>query len=215
MTDYASSAFGEGEILPRRSLAKRPAGGSDWRASSGEWSGPSDSAVTGDVGAFRQGNEATHWALSHYLVGRVVVSRVQLGLLFTALMIVGLAALAYMAGITWLAVLISLGALGVLIIRWMVVTVVGRLIQVPGLAAYEDRLRSLVGDTSGDLRREMRRAGVPFSWYSFPILMFRLMRRGSRRTLIARMRTVDLDSVVPASRVDELHILIDSVRRSA
>jgi hypothetical protein len=212
--DAYSAYSGDGELLPRISTRK---GSTSGRAADGVFDGdarPGD-AVTGDVGDFRRGNLGTQWALGRYLVGRVIVGRVQAGLLFSAVLILILAGLVYWAGITWLAVLIALAALGVIIVRWLFITLVGRLIQAPIFGPFEDQLRRLVGDTRGDLRRELHRIGVPAGWWSFPLLIVRLMRRTSRRRLFERMRTVDLGKVVPASRVDELHLLIDSVRRVA
>jgi hypothetical protein len=40
------------------------------------------------------------------------------------------------------------------------------------------------------------------------------MRSSSRRTLLERIRAFDLTKVVPPSRVDELQMLITSLRRT-
>lgn len=166
-----------------------------------------------DVGEFRQGGSDVRWALARYLVGRVIITRISIGLLFTVALIATLGALAWWAGIRWLGVLILLFALGVAVLRWIFVTTARRLTAAAQFGPAEDQVRKLIGATGGDLRRELRRIGVPSHWWSFPLLLMRLMRRKSRRTIFTRLRSVELDRIVPSSRLDELHMIIDAARR--
>jgi hypothetical protein len=206
MTDFGA---GEGELLPASPLRKRgPQGPGQGSAASG-----STAPEPGDVGDFRQGSAQVRWALARYLVGRVIISRVSGGLLFTAGLIAVLGALVFWLGVHWLGVLVILFAIGVLFVRWVFVSIVRRLTLSAELGRAEGQLRRLVGDTGGDFRKEMRRIGVPMSWWSFPILLIRLLRGRSRRVLFERMRSFDLRRTVPDSRVDELHMLIASVTR--
>lgn len=166
-----------------------------------------------EVGAFRQGSLATQLALGRYLVGRVIIARVSAGLTFTAVAIVAVAVLVWVVGPHWLAILIGLLALPVLGVRALVRWTVGRLTDAHIFGPAEQEVRRMIGATGGDFRRELRRIGVPASRLSFPLLLLRLLRGPSRRTLIERMRGFDIANVVPASRVDELHMIISSIRR--
>ncbi|MCU1690091.1 MAG: hypothetical protein JWN61_3385 [Pseudonocardiales bacterium] len=192
-----------GEILPRAADA------------SGSASGPGASGAPEgvSVGRFRQGSLSTQLALGRYLVGRVIIARISAGLMVTALVILAIAVLVWFVGPHWLAVLIGLLALPVLFVRSLVRWFIGKITEARIFGPAEDQVRKMIGDTGGDFRRELRRIGVPSGMFSFPLLLIRLMRRSSRRTLLDRMRGFDLTNVVPASRVDELHMLIRSVRR--
>lgn len=186
---------GSGEILPRSG----PAEGDADRIS---------------VGRFRPGSLSTQLALGRYLVGRVIIARINAGLMLTALVIIGIAVLVWLVGPHWLGILIGLLALPVLLVRALVRSFIGRITDAHTFGPAEDQVRRMIGDTGGDFRRELRRIGVPASIVSFPLLLMRLMRSSSRRTLLDRMRNFDLTRVVPASRVDELQMLITSIRRS-
>jgi hypothetical protein len=206
----------DGEILPARGRgAGGPADGpgSDYSRRGAGPASPFGPGETGDVGDFRQGSAHVRWALSRYLLGRLIIARVSAGLLFTAFLIAVLGGLVYWAGGRWLAVLIFLVALGVVVIRWVFVTVVRRLTFDARFGPAERQLRRIIGAAGGDLRRELHRIGVPLSWWSFPLLLLRLMRSRSRRVLFERMRGFQLERAVPAGRVDELHMLIASARR--
>lgn len=201
---------GEGELLPAAEPRGRASGNGDPFGAYGTY----QTYETGDVGDFQQGGEHERWALARYLVGRVILVKVSIGLLFTAALIAALGIAVYMLGVHWLGVLIVLGALGVLVIRWVFATFVRRITAAAQFGPAESEVRQLLNETSGDLRRELRRVGVPSGWWSFPLLLLRLLRSNSRRKMFARMRTIELDRIVPPSRVDQMHLAIDAARRA-
>lgn len=184
-----------GEILPRADDA-----------------GPESDGIS--VGRFRPGSLSTQLALGRYLVGRVIIARINAGLMVTALVIIAIAVLVWWVGPHWLGILIGLLALPVLIVRTLVRWFIGRLTDAQTFGPAQAQVQRMVGDTGGDFRRELRRIGVPSSIVSFPLLLIRLMRASSRRTLLERIRAFDLTRVVPPSRVDELQMLITSLRRA-
>jgi len=194
----------EGELLP----AGGPFDAGGWADA-----GRDRPYESGDVGDFRQGRAEVRWALARYLVGRVILTKVSIGMLFTAALVAALGIAVYALGVEWLGVLILLVALGLLVARWVFAGIVRRLTAAAQFGPAEAQVRQLLSETGGDLRRELRRAGVPSGWWSFPLLLLRMMRTSSRRKLFARMRTIDLERIVPASRVDQLHMAIDTARR--
>ncbi|MDR1998621.1 MAG: hypothetical protein LBQ06_01580, partial [Frankiaceae bacterium] len=149
---------------------------------------PGGAGGPGEVGDFRQGRAEVRWALARYLVGRVILGKVSLGLLFTAALI-GAAGIAMFAlGLKVFGVLILLAALAVLLVRWVFAGIVRRVSAAASFGPAEEQVRRLLADTGGDLRRELRRVGVPSGWWSFPLLLARLIRSGPRRAMFARMR---------------------------
>jgi hypothetical protein len=58
------------------------------------------------------------------------------------------------------------------------------------------------------VHRELRRVGLPSHTLTLPLLAVRLLRRNSRGATLERLRSFRLDNVVPAGRVDELHLLL-------
>lgn len=214
---------GQGELLPAAGPrgGSSASGGPDGYGGHGRAGGygdpfqadPFQAYETGDVGEFRRGNAETSWALARYLVGRVILVKVSIGLLFTAALIAALGIAVYALGVEWLGVLILLVALGFVVVRWVFATIVRRMTAAAQFGPAEAQVKQLLGDTSGDLRRELRRVGLPSGWWSFPLLLLRLMRSKSRRKLFARMRTIELERIVPPSRVDQLHMAIDAARR--
>jgi len=161
-----------------------------------------------DVGEFVQGTPFSRWALARYLVGRAVASSVSDALLVVTLVWAGLATAAQWGlGVTWLAVILGLFALSTLTVRWAVNALLRRFTGAREFGAMERRLRSLVSDTHGDVLRELRRLGLPSHTITLPLLAFRLL--GKRRTdTVTRLRRFDTERAVPATRVDELHMLL-------
>jgi hypothetical protein len=74
----------------------------------------------------------------------------------------------------------------------------------------EQRMRSLVAETRGDVRRELRRLGLPSHTATTPLLAARLLGR-RRGEVIARLRDFDIDRVVPPARVDDMHLVIQAL----
>lgn len=216
LPDDGAESVSSGEILPRGAGPTGPTGDPFAFGATGSYEVPGSAGDAQEeitVGRFRPGSLSTQLALGRYLVGRVIIARVSAGLMVTALVIIAIAVLIWFAGPHWLAILIGLLALPVLIVRALVRWFIGRITDAHIFGPAEDQVRKMIGDTGGDFRRELRRIGVPASIFSFPVLLVRLMRRTSRRTLLERMRGFDLTNVVPPSRVDELQMLITSVRR--
>lgn len=163
-----------------------------------------------DVGEFRQGSPVSQWALARYLVGRAIGESVGNSLMIVAVVIVALAALIWWAGSTFWAVLVAIIALGVLLMRALMLAVLRRLTATRQYAPLEQRLRSLVSDTRSDVLRELRRIGLPGRTWTLPLLGLRLFRRGRRQDTLERLKRFQLDRAVPRARLDELHLLLRS-----
>jgi len=162
-----------------------------------------------DVGAFRTGSPISRWALSRYLVGRAVASYIGWALFGLAVALVGLGMLLYFVGPSWLGVLVVILGFGVLAVRALLATLLRRLTSVGRFGELDARLRALVGDTRKDVRQELRRIGLPSRVWTMPVLVVRLAGRRRARTL-ELLRGFDVARVVPAARLDELHLLVIS-----
>ena len=169
-----------------------------------------------DVGAFEQGSPASRWALARYLVGRAVLESVSRSLFVVAVLVLALAAVVEFAlHWTFLAVVIAIVGFGVLALRALLRAVLARLMAAGQIAPLEQRLRALVAETRADVRRELRRIGLPSHSWTLPLFAFRLFSRTRRPDTVARLRAFDIDNVVSPARVDELHLLLrNAVGRS-
>lgn len=166
--------------------------------------------VPGSVGpeiGFAGTDPVTGGLLARYLVGRVVAARVSMSLLITALVVLAGALVVWVWGPHWLAVLVGLLALVVLGFRALLVAILRRIMGVGRLGPAEGRVRALVSDTQGDLRRELRRIGLPATVFGMPLLMIRLLGR-HRSATFAQLKRVDVNRVVSRSRQDELRLLV-------
>lgn len=163
-----------------------------------------------DIGQFEQGSPLSRWALSRYLVGRAIGESVGHTLLALALVVLGLAAVSeWVLHSTFLAVLLAVFAVLVLLVRAALRAVLRRLTAADRYGPLEKRLRELVSDTRGDVRKELRRVGLPSRALTLPMLAFRLV--GKRRpAALAKLREFDIDRAVPRDRLDELHMLLRS-----
>lgn len=164
-----------------------------------------------DVGEFRQGSPLSQWALSRYLVGRAITESIGWSLLVVGVVLLALSALAW-AGLhsTLLGVLVLLLAIGVLLLRAVLLAVVRRLTGFRQYAPIEERMKALVDDTRSDVLRELRRIGLPGRIWTLPLLALRFLGRNRRRDTVERLRTFELDRAVPRARLDELHLLLRS-----
>lgn len=168
-----------------------------------------DTSAEAEVGEFRQGSPLSRWGLARYLVGRAITESVGAALLVVAVVLLGLGALCqWVAHLTVLAVLLVLVAVGVLVLRWVMLAIIRRLTGFRRFGPVEDRMTELVADTRSDVLRELRRIGLPGRTLTLPLLAFRLLGRDRRKTTIARLRTFELERVVPKARVDELFLLL-------
>lgn len=163
-----------------------------------------------EVGDFRQGSEGSRWLLGRYLLGRVIGEFVSGALLVVVIALAAFAIAMYFVSPTWLAVLIGLLALAVLVVRVLFAAVLRRFSGAAMFGPVEARMRPLVSDTRADVRRELRRLGLPSRVWTMPLLAWRLRRRRRADTL-RRFREFDAARVVPDSRVDELHLLVRSL----
>lgn len=161
-----------------------------------------------DVGEFRQGSPLTRWALARYLVGRALGESVGHTLLVVAAAVLALAA-ACQWGLhsTFFAVVLTVLAVMVLLVRAGLRTILRRLTEADRYGPVETRLRELVADTRGDVLAELRRVGLPSHTVTLPLLAFRLVGKRRAATL-ARLREFDIDRAVPKTRLDELHLLL-------
>jgi hypothetical protein len=177
----------------------------------GERPPTSGGAPEPEVG-FGGSDPLTAGLLARYLVGRVVAARVSVSLMITALILVAGAVALWLWGPHWLGILVGLAALVVIAFRALVVAILRRIMGVGQLGPAEDKVRELVADTQGDLRRELRRIGLPATVFGMPLLMIRLVGR-RRAATFARLKQFDVNRVVPRSRQDELHFVVSSQLR--
>lgn len=158
-----------------------------------------------DVGEFRQGSTLSQWALARYLIGRAVGESLGIGLALIG--VLGLVAAVLLWWQHWRvpAAVLALAALCVLLMRAMLLALLRRLTALPGMSG---RLRAIVGETRGDVLRELRRLGLPGRSWTLPLLAWRLIRGRHRRPTVERLRGFDLARAVPPARLDELHLLL-------
>jgi hypothetical protein len=165
-----------------------------------------------DVGSFRQCDQLSQWALGRYLLGRALAVQVSRALLMVALVIAAIAVGVYFAGSTVLAVLIGLVTVAVLGARALIGAILRRT-TVPTMDPQDEhRLRALVADTRKDVARELRRLGLPSRSLTMPLLALRLAGR-RRGEVLTRLREFEVARVVPAARLDDLHLLLGSQAR--
>jgi hypothetical protein len=161
---------------------------------------------------FSGADALTSGLLARYLIGRAVAARVSVSLMITALVLVAGAVALWVWGPRWLGVFVGLCALAVFAFRALVVAILRRIMGVGRLGPAEGKVRALVADTNGELRRELRRIGLPSTVLGMPLLMIRLVGR-RRAATFTRLRQFDVNRVVPRSRQDELQFLITSQSR--
>ena len=160
-----------------------------------------------EVGEFRQGTPGSRWALGRYLVGRSIAGYVDRALYFLAVVILLLGALSWWQVSPWLGVPLILIGLAALAVRAVVGAIVRALTGAGQLGSSENRLQALVADTGADVRRELRRIGLPSRRWTMPLLALRLTGKRRAQTL-QKLREFRADNVVPSARVDELHMLL-------
>jgi len=163
-----------------------------------------------EVGAFRQGTDASHWVLRRYLLTRVLGASIVRTVHWFGIAILLLAALAWAGGIKWLAVLIGLAAVFVLLIRVMLSGVQRRLSGAGRLGSAEAKIDAMVSKTRKGLRAELRRVGLPAAPWGPLLIGLRLIRPFKRVQTVKKLGQIDLAKVVPSSRLDELHLLLSS-----
>jgi len=162
-----------------------------------------------EVGQFRQGSEASQWVLRRYLLSAALGSSVVRTVQWLAVVIVVLAVGVWIAGVHWLAVLLGVLAVLVLILRRVLALLQRGLSGAGRLGPVEHDVSTLVRRTRRGLRAELRRVGLPAA----PLLVgLRLARPGKRTETVRKFGLIDLAKIVPASRLDELRLLLDKAR---
>jgi hypothetical protein len=161
-------------------------------------------------GAVRPDSEA---ALRQYLIVRALGRSVVNTLQWAALAILALAVVCWLAGVKVLAVLIGLVLLAVLLLRSMLSALGRRLSGGDRLGPVEPAVRRLVARTGRGLRRELRRVGLPGAPWAPVLIALRLLRPFRRQQTASALARVDLNRVVPAGQLDELHLLLQSAAR--
>ncbi|MGI8665467.1 MAG: hypothetical protein ACR2N4_05485 [Jatrophihabitans sp.] len=140
-------------------------------------------------------------------LGRSVISTVQ----WSGISILLIAALCWFGGVKVLAVLVGLVALAVLLVRVLLSGIERRLTGSARLGPIEPRVDALVSKTRRGLRRELRRVGLPAAPWAPLLIALRLVRPLRRAKTLTALSRIELASVVPASQLDELHLLLQTV----
>ncbi|HEY2043407.1 MAG TPA: hypothetical protein VGH11_12090 [Jatrophihabitans sp.] len=165
-----------------------------------------------DVGAFRQTTPEEDWVLRRYLLTRALGTSIIRSLQWTGISILIIAALVWLAGVEWLAVLIGFVALIVLMFRATLSGIQRRISGIDRMGNARSGVEDLVGQTRKGLRAELRRIGLPSHPWGPLMIGMRLARPVKRRQTIAKLASFDLSQVVPASTLDELHLLLRKAR---
>ena len=184
-----------------------PPDNGQWRAgpTSGGASGRPDDLFV-EVGEFQQGSESSRWALSRYLVGRVIGEYVAGYLLAGVLIMFALAVAVWVFGTQWLAVIIALVALGGLMMRWLFGLILRRVSGAAFPAPVEHRLHQVVKQARRSVRAELHRIGLPSHLLTMPLLVVRLYRRRTRAATVERLQQFDVARAVSPAQLDELHL---------
>lgn len=198
----ASSGAGPADGLAGRDpFGGGPAGGAAFRT------------ISIDGETFRPGPATSDSALRRYLLtralGRSVINTVQ----WSGVAILLVAVLCWLAGVKLLAVLIGLVAVLVLVVRTALAGLERRLSGARRLGSLEPRVAALVTRTNRGLRRELRRVGLPSLPWAPLLIALRILRPFRRAETLRALSRVDLAQVVPASRLDELQLLLSGGRR--
>ena len=161
-----------------------------------------------EVGNIGPGSAASQAVLRRYLLTRALGSSIVNAAQWTGVVVLLLAALSWLGGFRLLAVLLGLVALVVFAVRGMLSALARRLSGASRLGPLEPRVAALVTRTRRELRRELRRVGLPGLPWAPLLIAWRLVRPLRRTSTVQALSRVDLTKVVPPSQVDELQILL-------
>jgi hypothetical protein len=166
-----------------------------------------------DGEAFRPGRSTSESALRRYLLtralGRSVISTVQ----WSGVAILLIAVLCWLTGVKVLAVLVAIVAVVVMLVRAALSALERRLSGAARLGAMEPQVSAMVSRTGRGLRRELRRVGLPGVPWAPLLIALRIIRPVRRAETLRALSRVELASVVPASQLDELQLLLQAGRR--
>lgn len=158
----------------------------------------------------RPGRLDSEESLRSYLLLRAITRSVRNTVLWLGLIVLALGVLVWLLGLKVLGILIGLVGLAVLLLRGAF-TSLGRRF---GSGPVDPRVDRLVARTGKGLRTELRRVGLPGAPWAPLLILFRLVRRRHRAQTMRALTRIELAQVVPAGQVDELHLLLQSSRRS-
>lgn len=161
-----------------------------------------------EVGNIGPGSGAGQAALRRYLLTRALGSSIVNAVQWTGIAVLVLAALSWLGGLKLLAVLLGVLALVILAVRGLLSGLARRLSGSSRLGPLEPRVAALVTRTRKDLRRELRRVGLPGSPWGPLLIGWRLMRPIRRVRTMQSLSRVDLTKVVPPSQLAELQLLL-------
>lgn len=161
-----------------------------------------------EVGNIGPGSAASQAVLRRYLLTRALGSSIVNAVQWTGVVVLLLAVLSGLGGLKLLAVLLGLVAVLILVVRAMLSAIQRRLSGATRLGPLEPRVARLVTRTRRELRRELRRVGLPGVPWAPLLIAWRLVRPLRRLRTMQALSRVDLTKVVPPSQVDELQILL-------
>ena len=161
-----------------------------------------------EVGNIGPGSAASQAVLRRYLLTRALGSSIVNAVQWTGVVVLLLAALSWIGGFKLLAVLLGLVAVVILAVRGLLSAIARRLSGAGRLGPLEPRVATLVTRTRRELRRELRRVGLPGVPWAPLLIVWRLVRPLKRARTVAALSRIDLTKVVPPSQVDELQILL-------
>jgi hypothetical protein len=160
------------------------------------------------VGNIGPGSAAGQAVLRRYLLTRALGSSIVNAVQWTGVVVLLLAALSWLGGWKLLAVLVGLVALVIFALRGVLSAIQRRLSGADRLGPLEPRVAALVTRTRRELRRELRRVGLPGVPWAPLLIAWRLVRPLRRPQTVAALSRIDLTKAVPPSQVDELQILL-------
>ena len=220
MTEPVPRPSGSERPIWGEHLAPEPASGADSFAGGGVAGDGFTEVFVGDgyagtavFGFARSGPPDSQAALRQYLIVRALGRSAVNTLQWSAVAILALAVLCWLSGVKVLAVFIGLVALAVLLVRSLLSALGRRLSGANRLGPAEPQVRRLVARTGRGLRRELRRVGLPGVPWAPLLIALRLIRPYRRQQTAQRLARIELNRVVPASQLDELHLLLQSADR--
>jgi len=161
-----------------------------------------------EVGNIGPSSGAGQGALRRYLLTRALGSSIVSAVQWSGVAVLVFAVLSWVGGLKVLGVLLGVLALVILAVRGLLNGIVARLSGSNRLGPLEPRVAKLVTRTRKDLRRELRRVGLPGSPWAPLLIAWRLMRPIRRVHTVQSLSRIDLTKVVPPSQLDELQLLL-------
>ncbi|HEX8769039.1 MAG TPA: hypothetical protein VF714_11745 [Jatrophihabitans sp.] len=161
-----------------------------------------------EVGNIGPSSAASQAVLRRYLLTRALGSSIVNAVQWTGVVVLGVAALSWLGDLKLLAVLLGLVGLAILAVRGLLSGLQRRLSGAHRLGPLEPRVAALVTRTRRELRRELRRVGLPGVPWAPLLIAWRLVRPLRRASTVEALSRIDLTKAVPPSQVDELQILL-------